>query len=127
MTAEILTNNEILKQLVELDQQIESDFLAELFGVFIRDTPHKVDQLRRAIAEMRMEEARKISHSLKSSFGNLGFEELRLLSGAIQEASSIEEVQALDKLVSELEKKSQPVLALTGKSYRELCERSSYE
>lgn len=70
----------VLESLRELQQEGETDILAEIMHLFVEDAPSRIEQLRRAAENGDAGSVGRISHSLRGSSGNMG---ARSLSPAI--------------------------------------------
>jgi len=58
--------------------------IEELVGVFLEDTPHRMDDLKQAIVEGDAERAIREAHSIKGTAGNMGCTELQQLTLEIE-------------------------------------------
>ncbi len=63
---------EVLEMLADLQEPGEPDVLAELVGLFLRDTPERLGAISRARDTGDLEVVGRAAHSLKGSASNLG-------------------------------------------------------
>lgn len=70
--------------LADLQEPGEPDLLRELLVLFLRDTPERLDALRRALACDDFETAARAAHSLKGSAANLGAGALQALAASAE-------------------------------------------
>jgi HPt (histidine-containing phosphotransfer) domain-containing protein len=61
-----------LRDIADDDQEV----IAELVGIFDRDTRSRIDELRAALARADLDASKWSTHSLKGSCGNMGFEDM---------------------------------------------------
>ena len=78
---------EVLQMLADLQEPGEPDLLRELITLFLRDTPERLDALRRALARDDLETTGRAAHSLKGSAANLGAAGLQSLAASAETAA----------------------------------------
>jgi HPt (histidine-containing phosphotransfer) domain-containing protein len=63
---------EVLEMLADLQEPGEPDVLAELLGLFLRDTPERLGVIARALDTGDLDAVGRAAHSVKGSASNLG-------------------------------------------------------
>ena len=94
---------EVLQMLADLQEPGEPDLLRELITLFLRDTPERLDALRRALAREDLETTGRAAHSLKGSAANLGAAGLQTLAASAEAAAHNRDQPALVTLLASLE------------------------
>lgn len=85
----------------QLEQDVGSEMLPVVIGVFLDEVGRQREQLRLLLAEGRIEELGRLAHSLKSSCGSYGAEISREQAATLEAACR--QGQALDLLASQVE------------------------
>jgi HPt (histidine-containing phosphotransfer) domain-containing protein len=94
---------EVLQMLADLQEPGEPDLLRELITLFLRDTPERLDALRRALAREDLETTGRAAHSLKGSAANLGAAGLQTLAASAEAAARNRDQPALSTLLASLD------------------------
>jgi HPt (histidine-containing phosphotransfer) domain-containing protein len=77
-------NPTILESLRELQSPGEPDLIEELFLIFFRDVPPRLEEIKRLVALNKIDEAGRIAHSLKSASANLGCDDMSQKCAALE-------------------------------------------
>jgi HPt (histidine-containing phosphotransfer) domain-containing protein len=75
----------------------------KLIGIFLKDTPARVAQIRDGLASADSKMAEVGAHSLKSSAGNLGAHRLQELAQVAENTGAEGDVERLKEIFPELE------------------------
>lgn len=75
----------------------------KLIGIFLRDTPERVAQIRDGLASADAKTAEVGAHSLKSSAGNLGAQKLQELAQVAENTGGQGDIDRLREIFPELE------------------------
>jgi PAS domain S-box-containing protein len=106
-TAEVIEPS-TLSSLRALGDSEEDNVLGELAGLFLRDMPAKLSQIRSAIDQVNPTALRECAHSLKGSASNLGARRLATLCARLEtlarEPSLAEAASSLPQLAEEFER-----------------------
>jgi HPt (histidine-containing phosphotransfer) domain-containing protein len=65
----------------------DAEFVADLIGQFVADTPALVEAARAGLASGEVDEVRRAAHTLKSNAATFGAGELQARSKALEEAA----------------------------------------
>ena len=99
----------VLEGLRELQEEGETDLLAELVGMFLEDASARLDVLRDAIQIGDAEEIERAAHSLKGSCGNMGVKRMQQTSSDLQEAGVSGDISGAANLLGRLEEEFERV------------------
>ena len=87
-----------------------NEFVKELTGIFLSDTPQRIEKMKKALQSGTMDEIRKEAHSLKGSTGNFGisvlqeaFTEIEDLSKNNNSGQVEEKLFLIEQLYSDIE------------------------
>lgn len=94
---------EVLQMLADLQEPGEPDLLRELLMLFLRDTPERLDALRRALACDDFETAARAAHSLKGSAANLGAGALQALAASAETSARQRDRATVASLLTSLD------------------------
>lgn len=94
----------VLESLRELQQEGETDILAEIMHLFVEDAPSRIEQLRRAAEDGDAGSVGRISHSLRGSSGNMGARRMQELCEQLQAAGASNDLARVRTLIESLEK-----------------------
>jgi HPt (histidine-containing phosphotransfer) domain-containing protein len=97
-------------KLDELKELVGAEALSELLQLVMEETPAKLGELKAAIIGRDLEEVRKVSHSLKGSCGNLGLEQMMVISKDLEEISEFPSIQVAEEMFQKLEDLYQEIL-----------------
>lgn len=76
----------------------------KIAGVFIKDAPARLDDLRKSLAQSDVKNIQITAHTLKGMAANLSGEAVRQIASEMEEASKTGEIQLIETRVLELEK-----------------------
>lgn len=77
--------------------------VGQMVGLFLSNSPTRMEQIRDGVSGGNAGEAEKGSHSLKSSAANVGAESLRALSAQIEDAATGGDIETVKELLPSLE------------------------
>ncbi|MGZ4109276.1 MAG: response regulator, partial [Actinomycetota bacterium] len=96
----------------------DTEFVADLIGQFVTDTPGLVEAARTGLAKGQVDEVRRAAHTLKSNAATFGAGELQARSKALEEAAKANELrdanERIDAIASELERVSTELRRIAG-------------
>jgi HPt (histidine-containing phosphotransfer) domain-containing protein len=101
----------------QLEQDVGSEMLPVVIGVFLDEVGRQREQLRLLLAEGRIEELGRLAHSLKSSCGSYGAEISREQAATLEAACRQGQADQLASQVEGLFTSLEAVLALLA-TYR---------
>lgn len=96
-------DTEVLQMLADLQEPGEPDLLRELLALFLRDTPERLDALRRALARDDFDTTGRAAHSVKGSAANLGAGALQALAARAEAAAQARDGAAVAALLASLD------------------------
>jgi len=85
--------------------------LRELVGIFVEDSPKRLDALRAAMTAADVQQLEQIAHSLKGSASILGAGRLRDAAQALEEATHDGPLENGTRLVAQVSREIQRVIA----------------
>ena len=102
--------NSVLEKFIEVNKDRRPELMAEIVGIFLRDTPNRLALLTEAVENLDFEQIEQETHRLRGTALNLGFdrmakfcEKLELLkSGAADDCSQLSTVDYFDELKREI-------------------------
>jgi HPt (histidine-containing phosphotransfer) domain-containing protein len=77
--------------------------VAQMVKLFLANSPTRVDQIRNGVAGSDLKETERGAHSLKSSAANVGAEEVRRISLAMEGAATAGDLTTVADLIPALE------------------------
>ena len=99
---------EVIDALRELQEEGESDLVVELFDMFYRDAPLRIEEMRAAIRKKDAATLGTVAHTMKSASANLGCFPLSELCAELERigrAGTLVDAQTLfDRLIGEFER-----------------------
>ena len=78
-------------------------FLSEIIGIFIEDTPSRIEELRTSRVNGDIPTFTRAAHSIKGSSSNLGAAQLRAVAEQLEHHSKQHGLADVDERVAELE------------------------
>ena len=81
----------------------DDSFLNEIIGIFLDDTPKRLDELRSAFAARDQQTFTRAAHSIKGSSSNIGAMRLRVLAEQLEHASRQSSLPGLDAQIPAIE------------------------
>jgi HPt (histidine-containing phosphotransfer) domain-containing protein len=83
-----------------LDRMMGSDDLARrVVSMFVKDTPHQLAALAKAIQEANHQNARLIAHSIKGSAANIGGQSLCRVAGQMEKLGEAGDLAAVEGMM----------------------------
>ncbi len=104
MSADFLINPDAIQALRDLSPEGDGEFLRELVGIFLADTPKQFLQLDEALARQDPLGVTRAAHTIKGSSGNFGAEAFARLAGDIEAAAKANNLPAAALQVPELKR-----------------------
>jgi HPt (histidine-containing phosphotransfer) domain-containing protein len=105
MSADSPINPQAIQALRELSPDGDAEFLRELVGIYLEDTPKQIAQLEQALASGDASVATRAAHTMKGSSGNFGAEALMQVAKEAELAAKAGDLAAASKLVPELKRR----------------------
>ncbi len=87
MTNDILIDPEAIENLRALSPDDGEAFLRDIVGIFLEDTPQRIDELHTALASGDQVRFTRAAHSIKGSSSNLGAAPLRAVAEKLEHES----------------------------------------
>lgn len=103
MTTDSPIDPEAIENLRALTPEDPETFLREIIGIFLEDTPSRINELRQGLASGDQSLFTRAAHSIKGSSSNLGARELREISSDLEQRSKQHGVVGLGPRVADLE------------------------
>lgn len=104
-------DSDVIDSLRELGGEDDPELLAELVGLFLSDTPKRIDELLTAVASDDLQGMERAAHALKSSAANLGAMNFSELFRSIESAGRSEDMETARPLVARCQGEFQSVEA----------------
>lgn len=103
MPTDFIIDPEAIENLRALTPEDPESFLREIIGIFLDDTPARIDELRQGLANGDQAQFTRAAHSIKGSSSNLGAGELREISSDLEQRAKQHGVAGLEPRVTDLE------------------------
>jgi HPt (histidine-containing phosphotransfer) domain-containing protein len=113
-------NRAIVEQIIKLDDEANGSFLSELLEVLQKDSKPKLERLKQSISMKDSEMCERLSHNLRSSFGNLGFEEALVCLKDIEISAKSSSFDSCESNLKKIEELSTEIFKLDVAAYRSL-------
>jgi histidine phosphotransfer protein HptB len=94
---------EAIENLRALTPEDPDSFLRDIIEIFLDDTPARLAELRKSLAENDRSTFTRAAHSIKGSASNLGAIQLRAISSELEQRGKTENVPDLASRVADLE------------------------
>lgn len=94
---------ESIDNLRALGAEGDDSFLKEIIGIFIDDTPQRIQELRTAFAAGDQPTFSRAAHSIKGSASNLGAMRLRAVAEKLEHESKQNGIAGLEQAIPALE------------------------
>lgn len=111
MASEPIISPEAIQALRELSPEGDGEFLKELIGIYLTDTPKQLAQLDEALARQDAAVVTRAAHTIKGSSGNFGAAEFSRLAREIEAAGKANNLAAAAALVPEFKRQFARVAA----------------
>lgn len=93
---------EAIENLRALNPEDDS-FLREIVGIFLEDTPARINELRAALNASDQASFIRAAHSIKGSSSNLGAERLRAAAQRLEHDAKLDQWKSLSDRLAEIE------------------------
>lgn len=103
MTNETLIDPEAIENLRALNPDDGDGFLRDIIGIFLEDTPQRIDELRVSLAGGDQIRFTRAAHSIKGSSSNLGAMPLRSLAEKLEHESRTNGLANVEPLIVQLD------------------------
>jgi HPt (histidine-containing phosphotransfer) domain-containing protein len=90
-------------QLARLEELGGDSFVSEMIGLFLETTPQRLQAARDGLSAADLEAVEHAVHSLKSSAGNLGADEVQDLAGRLETLAAARSAEPIPALFQQLE------------------------
>jgi CheY-like chemotaxis protein len=97
-----LLDESVLQELGDIDKEDESDFVAELLEIFLRETPGRIDEICRVAGTGDLHGLQSSAHQLKGACKQLGLIAMVDLCQKIEDLGKSNGVRGCDELLSAL-------------------------
>ena len=94
---------EAIANLRALSPDDGDEFLREILGIFMEDTPRRITELHASRSSGDIETFTRAAHSIKGSTSNVGASELRAVAEQLENKSRQQGLNDVEALVAELE------------------------
>lgn len=103
MPNETLIDPEAIESLRALNPDDGDAFLRDIVGIFLEDTPNRIDELKQSLAAHDQIRFTRAAHSIKGSSSNLGAGPLRAVAEKLEHNSRNHGLNDLNALLVQLE------------------------
>ncbi len=90
---------EAIENLRELNPGDDDEFLREIAGIFLDDTPQRIAELEQSLRDGDVVTFTRAAHSIKGSSSNLGAVALRNVAGTLENEAKTNGLAAVDSLM----------------------------
>lgn len=108
-----------IENLRSLNPEDNDEFLREIIGIFLEDTPQRIAELETSLAEGDANRFTRAAHSIKGSSANLGATELRAAAERLEHHSRQDGLGGVDSMIAEIkaayDRARQALEALAGR------------
>src|SRR5450432_2095774 len=87
MPDDLIIDPEAIDNLRALNPDDSDGFLRDIVGIFLEDTPHRLEELKNALVSGDNVRFTRAAHSIKGSSSNLGATPLRLVAEKLETES----------------------------------------
>ncbi len=92
-------DQQAIENLRLLDPSNNDEFLREIVGIFLDDTPQRIAELEQSLAANDVAKFTRAAHSIKGSSANLGAMALRIVAETLEHQSRKEGLGGLAPLI----------------------------
>lgn len=111
-------DSDSIANLRALGDEGDDSFLQEIIGIYLEDTPLRLEDLRKSLAEGNQSLYTRTAHTIKGSSSNVGAMLVRALAEQLEHRSKAEDLVTLEPVRLELEaaykRAARALLDLTG-------------
>jgi HPt (histidine-containing phosphotransfer) domain-containing protein len=93
---------EAIENLRALNPGDDDEFLKEIIGIFLEDTPQRIAELDQCLASFDQPKFTRAAHSIKGSASNLGATKVREVAEQLEHQSRNSGLNGLDQLLATL-------------------------
>jgi HPt (histidine-containing phosphotransfer) domain-containing protein len=94
---------EAIENLRQLNPGDGGEFLKEIVGIYIEDTPKRIDELKKTLAAADVAGFARAAHTIKGSSSNVGAQALRAVAEHLEKAARSEGLGAVAPMVGDCE------------------------
>lgn len=93
---------EAIENLRALNPDDDGAFLKDIIGIFLEDTPQRIDELNQCLKTYDQPKFTRAAHSIKGSASNLGARQLRATAEKLEHQSRNSGLDGLEPLIDKL-------------------------
>lgn len=94
---------EAIENLRALNPDDDGAFLKDIIGIFLEDTPQRIDELKQCLTSFDQPKFTRAAHSIKGSASNLGASQVRATAELLEHQSRNSGLTGLEPLIAKLE------------------------
>ena len=102
MPQSLVIDPQAIENLRALNPDDNDEFLREIVGIFLEDTPQRIAELAQGLAAGDAQKFTRAAHSIKGSAANLGAAALRAVAEKLEHQSRTDGLGAVTPLVAEI-------------------------
>jgi len=102
MSPPVVIDLEAIENLRALNPGDHDEFLREITGIFLEDTPRRITELEQSLAAGDVAKFSRAAHSIKGSSANLGAAALRVVAEQLERQSHEEGLGGVAPLLASL-------------------------
>jgi HPt (histidine-containing phosphotransfer) domain-containing protein len=104
-----------IANLRQLNPDDGGEFMREIIGIYIEDTPKRIEELKKTLASGDTAAFARAAHTIKGSSSNVGAQALRAVAERLEKAARSEGLGAVAPIVAECEAQYALAVAELGK------------
>lgn len=105
MSETLIIDPEAIQNLRSLNPGDHDEFLREIVGIFLEDTPQRLTELEECLARQDVRSFTRAAHSIKGSSANVGATRLRSAAERLEHKSHTEGLTDLAAQITEVRKR----------------------
>jgi len=94
---------EAIENLRSLNPDDDDAFLKDIIGIFLEDTPQRIDELKQCLQSFDQPKFTRAAHSIKGSSSNLGAVKVRAAAEQLEHQSRNSGLAGIEPLLASLE------------------------
>ena len=102
MADPLVIDPQAIENLRALNPGDNDEFLREIAGIFLEDTPQRINELSQSLAAGDVSKFTRAAHSIKGSAANLGAAALRSVAEKLEHQSRTDGLKAVATLVADI-------------------------
>ncbi len=102
MAEPLVIDPQAIENLRALNPGDNDEFLREIAGIFLEDTPQRINELTQSLAAGDVPKFTRAAHSIKGSAANLGAAALRNVAEKLEHQSRKDGLGSVARLVSDI-------------------------